>query len=216
MIIKDLLKKYYKVEIELELLLAHVLKKPKEFLYLNPSFKLTIKQLSNLAKLVNRRLKGEPVAYILGYKDFYGLRFKVNRHVLIPRPETEWVVEKISNIQLPISKRPIRILDLGTGSGAIIISIAKILTSPNPSLEKEGDGPILPLRPGHPFIAWRKWGGFKGGASGGYEFIASDISKKALAVAKQNAKIHKAKIKFVHSDMLENIRMSPDIIIANL
>ncbi|MCX6797166.1 MAG: hypothetical protein NTX98_01670, partial [Candidatus Doudnabacteria bacterium] len=75
--IRETLKKYRKVEIDL--LLAHVLKKSREFLFMHPNFILTSKHLNILTKLMKRRLKGEPVAYILGYKDFMSYRFKVNR-----------------------------------------------------------------------------------------------------------------------------------------
>src|SRR3989344_5402394 len=89
----EALKKYQNVEIEL--LLADVLKKPREFLFMHPEFILTSKHLNILSKYIKRRKQGEPIAYILGYKDFMGLRFKVNKDVLIPRPETEWLGGKI-------------------------------------------------------------------------------------------------------------------------
>src|SRR5882724_4558360 len=95
MTIQRALKKYHTIEIEL--LLAHVLKKPKEFLYMFKDHRLTARQMEQITLMAKRRMAGEPVAYILGYKDFMGMRFKVNKDVLIPRPETEWAVEKISN-----------------------------------------------------------------------------------------------------------------------
>lgn len=78
----------------------------------------------SLERLVRQRLDGCPVAYLLGYKEFWGLPFRVNRSVLIPRPETELVVEKI--LTLPLSPEPL-ILDIGTGSGNIAVSLAKEL-----------------------------------------------------------------------------------------
>ena len=63
---------------------------------MEPEYKLSSYQVASLSSLVKRRQKGEPMAYILGYKDFMGLRFKVNRNVLVPRPETEMVVGLIS------------------------------------------------------------------------------------------------------------------------
>src|SRR5207245_2413791 len=109
--------------IEIELLLSHILGKSKEFLFVRPQNKLTAGQSSALLKLISRRQKGEPVAYLLGYKDFAGLRFKVNKDVLIPRPESEWLVERVKRLEL----RGKKILDMGTGSGCIAISIAKKL-----------------------------------------------------------------------------------------
>jgi release factor glutamine methyltransferase len=100
---------------------------PKEYLYLHPELKLKPAELARLKKFLARRKKGEPLAYILGYKYFHGLKFKVNRSVLIPRPETEGLVDlalKLAkNKKLNISK----ILDLGTGSGCIAIALAKQL-----------------------------------------------------------------------------------------
>lgn len=186
MIIKETLKKYHKIEIEL--LLAHVLKKPKEFLFLHPEFILTSKHLNILTSLVKRRLKGEPMAYILGYKDFYGLRFKVNRNVLIPRPETEWMadkaIERFEDLKIEKLKKQIKILDLGTGSGCIIISLAKALSAKHLALSTK--------------------------------FYASDISKKALGVARSNAKKHRAGIKFIQSNLFDGIKSKFDVIIANL
>lgn len=181
--ISDFLKKNTRVEAEL--LLAHVLKKPREFLFMHPEFILTSKHLNILSKYIKRREKGEPIAYILGYKDFMGQRFKVNKDVLIPRPETEWLVDRIvKSEKLKVKSDRIRILDVGTGSGAIIISLAKIL--------KANSHKLKPV------------------------FYASDISKKALKVARANAQAHGVKIRFIHSDILQNMRMSYDVIVANL
>lgn len=198
LIIKFILNKYTNSEIEL--FLAHILKKSKEFLYMNPDFILTSKHLSILTKYIKQRESGEPIAYILGYKDFMGFRFKVNKNVLIPRPETEGIIElvlnRIKNYELGIrNSKPITILDLGTGSGCIAISLAKVLSS---------------IIHNSKFI-----------------IHGSDISKKALKVARANAKTlspfpssnaekQNKNIKFIHSNLFENIRMNFDVIIANL
>lgn len=79
-------------------------------------------QVNTIAPLITRREHGEPVAYILGEKEFYGHLFKVNSEVLIPRPETELLVEA-ALARLP-EDRPARVLDLGTGSGCVAVSIA--------------------------------------------------------------------------------------------
>jgi release factor glutamine methyltransferase len=222
MTIKQALIKYRKVEIDL--LLAFVLKKSREFLFMHPEYQISENQKIRLIKLIKRRQKGEPVAYILGYKDFYGWRFKIDKNVLIPRPETEGLVEyaiqQIKDLRLKIKDRPIKILDVGTGSGCIIISLAKTLSpSPSPShqgREKKAVSSPLVGRVGVPQIRQWRIKGVPRVREGGVEFYASDISKAALAVAKANAKKHKVKITFIHSDILKNVGMSFDVVVANL
>ena len=115
--------------LDAEILLSFVIKKPKEFLYAHSERKLTVAQILKFKKLITRRAQHEPVAYITGHKYFYGLDFFVDKNVLIPRPETEILVEEaIKKIQNPKSKiqNPI-IVDVGTGSGCIAITLAKNL-----------------------------------------------------------------------------------------
>ena len=83
---------------------------------------LGAEQQANLDELVRRRLAREPLAYVLGEKEFWSLRFKVGPAVLIPRPETETVVEAVL-AQLPERDRPLRLLDLGTGSGCLLLAL---------------------------------------------------------------------------------------------
>jgi release factor glutamine methyltransferase len=110
---------------DVEILLAFVLKKPKEFLYAHPEKKLTAAQLAHFKKLITRRAKHEPIAYITNQKEFFGLNFYVDKNVLIPRPETETLVEAtISNIKYPISNSQ-TIVDIGAGSGCVAVSLAK-------------------------------------------------------------------------------------------
>lgn len=113
--------------IDLDVLIGYVTKKSREFILSHPEFNLTTLQTEKLAPLIERRTKNEPLAHILGTKEFYGLNFKVNKHTLIPRPETELIIdmalEEIFNIQHPI----LNIIDIGTGSGNIIISITNQL-----------------------------------------------------------------------------------------
>ncbi len=209
MTISHVLKKYHTVEIDL--LLSHILGKPREFLYMNGGNRLTRMQTNRLTRMVRRRLKGEPIAYILGYKDFYGLRFKVDRRVLIPRPETEELVDlaiasaseaiftkdrRVGQVKPwpPRDDRKFKILDLGTGSGCVAISITK------------GIGYRVKEM----------------------EIFATDKSPAALAVAKQNAKTILGKnsntseywsfsrINFIHSDLFKNIRGKFDLVVANL
>ena len=137
MTISQALKLY--ADIEIELLLGHALKQSKEFLYMHPRLKLTPQQTSKLNKLAEKRRAGMPIAYLLGHKYFYGLKFKVTKDTLIPRPETEWLVEKtvdIVNRKLNSKTRSVlRILDMGTGSGCIAISLSKLLDGNKVTIE---------------------------------------------------------------------------------
>lgn len=119
MTIKQILSKYSIPESEL--LLGDVLKQSKEFLYLHPEQKLTSLQDKLFLKLFTSFKKGVPIAYLLGYKDFYGLRFKVSRATLIPRPESEWLVN--SAIMILKTKTVPQVIDIGTGSGCLAISL---------------------------------------------------------------------------------------------
>jgi len=126
-IIKDYFSKYSSKinHLDLELLTSCAIGKPREFVLAHPEYNLNKKQEERIKKYAKRQLKHEPIAYILGQKEFYGLDFKVNKHTLIPRPETEHLVDAvISNLQLVNNKKTI-IIDIGTGSGNIIISLAK-------------------------------------------------------------------------------------------
>lgn len=84
-------------------------------------------QIKKINSMIKKRTQNIPVAYILGKKDFYGLEFKVNKDVLIPRPESERLVE-LALARLTVNRKPLTVLDIGTGSGNIIISIAKSLS----------------------------------------------------------------------------------------
>ncbi len=107
-----------------ELLLAHVLELQRVDLYVNFDRPVSPKELAQFRELFRRRLSGEPVQYILGQEEFFGLKFEVNPSVLIPRPETELLVEQIID---DFSGEAGAILDIGTGSGAIAITLAKLL-----------------------------------------------------------------------------------------
>jgi len=90
----------------------------------NPEIQLDQTQLTAFKKLINRRLRWEPVAYIIGRKNFWTFSLEVNKDVLIPRPDTEAIVEEILNISKKTVSTRIKILDIGTGSGAIAIALA--------------------------------------------------------------------------------------------
>jgi release factor glutamine methyltransferase len=126
----------------------------------------------------------KPIQYVLGKSDFYGLKFKVNEHVLIPRPETEELVDLIiKEFQVSDFKSQISILDIGTGSGCIPIALKKNLTNTS--------------------------------------IYALDISRDALEVAQQNAKMNEVEVDFVLDDILnpKSLILNPDslfdIIVSN-
>lgn len=127
----------------------------------------------------------KPEAYQKGWREFYKLRFKVTPDVLIPRPETELLVDEALNFVA--QEKRVTILDVGTGSGNIAVSLAKNLK------EHLTSGVRIKI-------------------------IASDISEKALRIARHNAKLHGVadKIEFIQSNLLENINQRPDIIVTNL
>ncbi len=109
----------------IELMLAHVLNKKRLQLSLEFEHVLDEPILARLREMVKRRAAGEPLQYILGKTEFYGLEFQVDKRVLIPRPETELLVDRI--IAACKTSGALKILDLGTGSGCIAISLAKNL-----------------------------------------------------------------------------------------
>jgi release factor glutamine methyltransferase len=130
MTIAEILKsasKKLKSTLDAEVLLCHVLDKPKEYIYSNPEKQIQSIQEKKYSQLVSRRQLGWPAAYLTGKKEFFGRQFKINRHVLVPRPETETLVEFV--LEEIKSKHVLKILDIGTGSGNIIISLAKHLGS---------------------------------------------------------------------------------------
>tara|TARA_R100001369_G_scaffold88932_1_gene126033 strand:- start:118 stop:993 length:876 start_codon:yes stop_codon:yes gene_type:complete len=144
----------------------HYLDLPRFQLALQPDFTITNLETDTYLSVLEDLKQQKPIQYIIGETEFYGLPFRVNENVLIPRPETEEIVALIianSKKENPNSKR-IRILDIGTGSGCIAVSLAKNL--PNA------------------------------------EVFALDVSKEALKVAKQNAKLNNAEITFIESDIL--------------
>jgi release factor glutamine methyltransferase len=105
-----------------ELLLTHTLKKSRAWLLAHAEKELSDEQEATYMALVSLRRKGEPIQYITGETEFYGLPFHVTPDVLIPRPETEHLVEKV--IELAARFEQPRIVDVGTGSGAIAIALA--------------------------------------------------------------------------------------------
>ncbi|GAB4369475.1 MAG: peptide chain release factor N(5)-glutamine methyltransferase [Calditrichia bacterium] len=109
-----------------EILLAHVLRCKRLDLYLKFDQILTANELDAYRQAINRRVKFEPVQYITGVQEFMGLTFRVNPAVLIPRPETELLVERVIKDLKKMGEGEKRILDVGTGCGNIGISLAKL------------------------------------------------------------------------------------------
>ena len=107
--------------LDAEVLMAHLLGRDRSWLYAWPDHRLDEAQLVGFAQLVDARAGGRPVAHLTGRREFWSLQIAVNEHTLIPRPETEQLVEISLSLELP---REARVLDLGTGSGAIALALA--------------------------------------------------------------------------------------------
>ena len=109
--------------LDAEILLAKTLNKSREHIIINQEKIVKPHQIKNFRELLKLRCKKTPIAQILGYKEFYNTEFKINKSVLIPRPETETLVDKILKLLNPNDCK--NILDIGTGSGCILISVLK-------------------------------------------------------------------------------------------
>ena len=137
-------------KLDSEILLSKIIKKNRKYLILNSNEELKKENIKSFDYLVKRRKKGEPIAYLVKKKEFWKQNFYINQNVLIPRPDTEILVEETLKLFNVNSK--LNMLDIGTGSGCILISILK---------ERRN---------------------FFG--------TGIDISKKAINVARFNAKMH--------------------------
>lgn len=194
---KNLTSKTTTASLDAEVLLSFVLKKPKTFLYAYPEKKLTNNQRERFERLVGRRARREPVAYLTNRKEFYGLDFFVDHRVLVPRSVTELLVDEVTkyiangkwlmaNGLWRVARGELSIADIGTGSGAIIITLAK----------------ILPTIRHTPFAIC---------------YYGTDISNASLTVARKNAAAHHVKVTFLHGNLVAPIKdMHVDIIVANL
>ena len=162
--------------IDSELLLSKILNKKREDILISLDQKISKENLLNYKNLILRRSKSEPIAYILEEKEFWSKNFFVSPDTLIPRPETELLVEKLIEI---FKGKKISILDIGTGSGCILISLLIELMN----------------------------------CSG----VGIDISKKALVIAKKNAKKHGIlnNIKFFNKSLDSKIEQKFDLIVSN-
>ncbi len=106
-----------------EILMAEAIKKKREFLILNSNFTIDKKDLKIFYKLIEKRSTREPIAYITNKKSFWSSEFFVTKDTLIPRPDTELIIEKV--LKITKNKESLRILDIGIGSGCILLSILK-------------------------------------------------------------------------------------------
>jgi release factor glutamine methyltransferase len=173
--------------LDIELIISNVIKKPRAFLLAHPEHKLRENYELRIKNYAARRMSNEPLAYILGQKEFYGFNFKVNKNVLVPRPETEMIIDHATHSIERITKNKKTIfIDVGTGSGCIIITLAKKLLNNELRIMN-------------------------------YEFIGIDISESALKIARQNAKFHKVdkKIKFLKGNLLEPLLKNKKLKIVN-
>ena len=168
--------------LDAQVILARVKGKPRSWGAAHPEASLTRDQSTALEAMVIRLEKGEPLPYVLGCWEFFGLEFEVTPDVLIPRPETEMLVERVLAWLRERGKGEVRVLDVGTGSGCIAISLAVNVA--------------------------------------GLCVTATDISPRALAVARRNAeKNHVSdRVIFLEADLVSGL-LSPDsfdLIVANL
>ena len=106
-----------------ELLISEVLNTDRKFVILNNGKEIHHKDYLYFKKLVNQRSKGKPIAYLIGKKSFWKYEFYVNDKVLIPRPDTELIIEQVLKIYK--NKENVNFLDIGVGSGCILLSILK-------------------------------------------------------------------------------------------
>jgi len=174
--------------LDAQVILAHVLGVDRPWLFAHPEVELTARQSDQFTERIARCMAREPVAYLVGRKEFYGLELQVDARVLIPRPETEMLVDEVlreieARGNSPIDgfqPQALRVADIGTGSGAISLAIA----SHAPSTR----------------------------------IYAVDISRKALAVARANVQRHDSRrqITLLHGDLLSPLPEPVEIIVANL
>lgn len=165
--------------LDAQVLLAYALDAERVYLLAHGDAELSGEQQRCFTELINRRAAGEPVAYIIGSKSFYDLELTVTPEVLIPRPETELLLEEA--LRLAALTPACYAADIGTGSGALAVTFAKHMP--------------------------------------GCHVYATDISEKALKIARKNAKRHKAPIEFLQGNLAQPLverGISVDLVMANL
>jgi release factor glutamine methyltransferase len=209
---------------EAEVLLRHLLNLDRVQLHLSFERQLTPEEDSKFFAWVERRFNGEPTAYILQNREFYGLDFYVDPRVLIPRPESELLVEEALNF---FKTHPVASLaDIGTGSGALAVSLAVSLFPPSLRVPQSPEATALsPSRetPNSPLLTPNSSPSLRApqspeAISPSLRIYAVDISPQVLEVAKINAARHnmESHITFLQGDLLEALPQPVDVIIANL
>ncbi len=154
---------------EEEILKAHILKLDRSWIITHPEHELSATEQKKYDALLHRFQNSEPLPYILGYKEFYGRKFTVNKHTLIPRPESELIIDIVKNISKKM-KHPL-IIDVGTGSGCLAITTSLEIPHAN--------------------------------------VVATDISEKAIEIAKENATRLQTNLHFYSGNLLEPINTLP-------
>jgi release factor glutamine methyltransferase len=181
--------------LDAELLLAHAIGTDRTVVIAHPEAIISDGAAARYEETLVRRAAGEPVAYIRGFKEFHGLALATDSRALIPRPETERLVQlaesevlhRLTATPRPRGTPPIRVADVGTGSGAIAVSLA---------------------------VALRRRGAF-----GEVEILGTDDSPDALDLARENAVGHAVadRVRFVEADVLPPVVATPfDLVLANL
>ena len=116
-------KNIFSYKLDSEILLSNIIKQEREFVILNSNKVLTVSELTDFRKLVNERSKGKPISYLTGKKEFWKYEFEIIEGVLIPRPDTELIVEQV--LELSKNRSKLNILEVGVGSGCILLSILR-------------------------------------------------------------------------------------------
>jgi release factor glutamine methyltransferase len=181
--------------LDAELLLARAIGTDRSGVIAYPEARVGDGQQATFEAEIERRAAGEPVAYIRGFKEFYGLAFSADARALIPRPETELIVElaerevmdRLTKAPRPVGGQPLRVADVGTGCGTIAVALSAALR--------------------------------KRRVGGDVEILATDISADALQLARENAVGHGVadRLRFVEADLLPPVVSFPfDLLLANL
>ena len=110
-------------QLDSELLMSKIFEKDRKFIILNSNKELSEEKFEQFNNLVKKRSKGEPIAYLLNKKDFWKYEFYVDKGILIPRPDSEIIIEQI--LRITDHKKNLRILDIGVGSGCLLLSVLK-------------------------------------------------------------------------------------------